>query len=154
LPPAGIAGRDARAVLESAFTWAYAEWLVAAKGVCPRCSAHIDHTLLVCDAHDESGVCEPCGRRKAVGFRSVCTNCDTTMGSVLSMHLAASPEVLVFLSTRGVDPLADSWDWGWDYEEEVVSTDPFEGRFTFTVQEDALTLTVNEDLEVVSAVTE
>lgn len=154
LPPAGIAGRDARAVLESAFTWSYAEWLVAAKGVCPRCSAHVDHTLLVCEAHAEGGVCGACGRRKAVGFRADCTNCNTTLGSVLSMHLAASPELLAFLTTHGVDPLAESWDWGWDYEEDVVSTEPFEGRFTFTVDGDEVTLTVDENLDVVEAVTD
>jgi hypothetical protein len=154
LPPAGIAGRDAQTVLESAFTWSYAEWLVAAKGVCPRCSARVDHTLLVCEEHADGEVCDACGRRKAVGFRSACKNCDTTLESVLSMHLAASPEVLAFLTTHGVDPLTDSWDWGWDYEEGVVSTDPFEGRFRFTVDGDELTLTVDEDLEVVSAVTE
>jgi len=36
-----------------------------------------------------------------------------------------------------------------DYEETVVSREPFEARFTFTVDGDAITLTVGDDLSVV-----
>jgi hypothetical protein len=33
-------------------------------------------------------------------------------------------------------------------EEDVISVDPFEARFTFTIDGDAITLTVDEDLTV------
>lgn len=35
------------------------------------------------------------------------------------------------------------------YDEEVVSTDPFGTRPTFTVDGDSLTVTINDDLSVV-----
>ncbi len=35
-----------------------------------------------------------------------------------------------------------------DYDETVVSTDPFEGRFRFSLDGESITLTVDDDLEV------
>jgi DNA-binding transcriptional ArsR family regulator len=154
LPPAGVADRTAGEVLAAAFTWAYAEWLVMANGVCPRCSARVEHRLQLCEDHDATGtICERCGRRHAVGFRADCTNCGFGLGSVVSMHLGASTELLAFVTARGLNPLSDPWDWGWEYEEEVLSTDPFEGRFTFTVDGDRIALTVDGDLQVVAVET-
>jgi DNA-binding transcriptional ArsR family regulator len=152
LPPAGVQGRRAEEILGTAVTWSYAEWLVAANDVCPRCAAPVDRSVTVCEPHDtDAPICRRCGRRQAVGFRVECENCNFERGSIVSMHLAASTELLAFLTARGVDPLADPWDWGWEYDEEVVSTDPFVGRFTFTVDGDSITLTVDDDLDVVDA---
>jgi hypothetical protein len=67
------------------------------------------------------------------------------------MHLMATTELLAFVTGHGYNPLTEEWVWGWEYEEEVLSTDPFEGRFTFTIDGDALTLTVDEELTVVEA---
>ena len=39
-----------------------------------------------------------------------------------------------------------------NYDEEVRSVDPFEARFTFTAGDEALTLTVDDDLSVVDAI--
>jgi DNA-binding transcriptional ArsR family regulator len=149
LPPAGVAGRDPDEVLDAAFTWAYGEWLVAGNGVCPRCSATVEHSIEVCEDHaTEVPICHQCGRRQAVNVRFKCTNCNFTLRSVLSMYLASTTELLAFTTARGIDPLSDPWDWGWEYEEEIISTDPFEGRFTFTVDEDRISVTVDNDLSV------
>jgi len=155
LPPAGVQGRNAAEVLATAFTWAYAELLVAANGVCPRCSAKVDHEVTVCESHDgNDGPCDRCGRRQAVSFRTACSNCPFEHGSVVSVHLAARTELLAFVTARGYNPLADPWNWGWEYEEEILSTDPFEGRFTFAVDGDRISLTVDEELAVISVETE
>jgi hypothetical protein len=152
LPPAGVQDRSAAELLGAALTWSYAEWLVAAKDVCPRCSATVDRSVTVCEGHDDGEpFCDRCGRRQAVAFRVECENCNFEQGSIVSMHLAASTELLAFLTARSVDPLVDPWNWGWEYEEEVVSTDPFEGRFTFTVDSDSITLTADDDLDVIGA---
>jgi ssDNA-binding Zn-finger/Zn-ribbon topoisomerase 1 len=152
LPPAGVQDRSPEEVLGAALTWSYAEWLVAANDVCPRCSARVDRSVSVCESHEDGEpICGRCGRRQAVSFRVACENCTYELGSILSLHLAASVELLAFTTAHGVNPLADPWDWGWAYDEEVVSTDPFAGRFTFTVDDDSLTLTVDETLAVVAA---
>jgi hypothetical protein len=35
-----------------------------------------------------------------------------------------------------------------EYDEEVLTTEPFEARFTFTIGDEALTVTVGEDMNV------
>jgi DNA-binding transcriptional ArsR family regulator len=150
LPPAGVQGRTASEVLDAAFTWAYAEWLVAARGVCPRCSAPVDHSLSVCENHDPGdSFCNRCGERHAARFRASCTNCVFRLGSIMSMYLAASTELLAFVANHGINPLSDPWDWGWEYDEEIRSTEPFEADFTFEIDGDSITLTVDENLTVV-----
>jgi hypothetical protein len=152
LPPAGVQGRSAAELLGAAFTWSYAEWLVAANDVCPRCSAPVDRSVTVCERHEAGEpICGRCGKRQAVSFHVECENCNFGMGSIVSMHLAASTELQAFLTARGVGLLSEPWNWGWEYGEEIVSTDPFEGRFTFTVDGDSITLTVDADLDVLEA---
>lgn len=150
LPPAGVTGRSADELLAAATTWGYGQWLLGAKGVCPRCAARVDHSITICEDHDEGeGFCTRCGDRYAVTFQADCTNCPLHLGSPISMYLGASPALLSFGLDHGMDPLTDPWDWGWEYDEEVLSTDPFRGRFSFIIDDDALTVTVDEDLEVV-----
>lgn len=38
-----------------------------------------------------------------------------------------------------------------DYEETVLGTEPFEARFTFTAESDAISLTVDDEFDVVDA---
>ncbi|MFW6449191.1 MAG: winged helix-turn-helix domain-containing protein [Halobacteriota archaeon] len=151
LPPAGTQGRDPSAILRAAFIWGYSEWLVAAHDVCPRCSAVVERTVYVCDDHEADGFCPACGRLDAVSFEAECSNCRFSLSSIASMHLAASSELLDFVTDHGVNPVCDPWDWGWEYEEELLSTDPLEARFAFTLDDETLTLTVDEHLDVVEA---
>lgn len=151
LPPAGTQGRDASEILRAAFIWGYAEWLVAAHDVCPRCSAVVDRTVFVCEDHESDGFCTTCGRQNAVSFETRCTNCRFSLSSIVSMHLAASSELLDFVTDHGVNPVCDPWDWGWEYDEDIVATDPLEARFSFTMDDETLTLTVNDELEIVNA---
>lgn len=65
------------------------------------------------------------------------------------MYLLADPSLLAFVTARGYNPFAEEGAWAWDYDEEIISTDPFEGRFTFAIDGDALVLTVNEDFSVI-----
>jgi hypothetical protein len=68
-------------------------------------------------------------------------------------HLLDETELLAFLASHGINPLApDNINQVLgtlvNYDEEIVSTDPFEADFTFVVGDDALTLTLDERLEV------
>lgn len=150
LPPAGVAGRSADELLAAATTWGYGQWLLAGKGVCPRCAARVEHSIDVCEGHDASeGFCTRCDGRHAVSFQAECTNCPLQLWSPISMYLGGTPELLSFGLDHGMDPFTDPWDWGWEYEEAVLSADPFRGRFTFTLEEDSLTVTVDEDLDII-----
>jgi hypothetical protein len=66
----------------------------------------------------------------------------------------AKTELLSFLTDHGGNPLIpDTFDVGpgavANYEEDVRSLDPFEAAFTFTIDGDSITLTIDEDVSVV-----
>jgi len=160
LPPAGVQGRDAEAVLGAAMTWGHLELMSAAGGVCPRCSAPLDRELRACDDHDASdGLCPACGNRHAVVVDLTCTNCIYDESGSAIIGLTGVTPLLAFLTARGYDPITP--DPGThatvsralnDYEETVLSTDPLRVRFVVTVDGDELALTVDADLDVVEAV--
>lgn len=159
LPPAGVYGRTPTDVLEAAWTWKHLDVLSDSTGVCSGCSASIDHAVTVCENHDVTeGSCEQCGRRYAVRFDISCPNCHYDINGIAPTCLLATTELLEFLTSHGINPVAPgSMDRVIkaiaQYDEEVISTDPFEARFTFTVDSDAIVLTVDDDLAVVDATT-
>lgn len=151
LPPAGVQGRTAEEVMRAAATWGHLYSIALACGVCPRCSATVTQSVRVCEDH-ESGdeKCDRCGSRFAVLIDSQCTNCTYDARSSGVMLALPVPEMLAFVGEHGLNTTSRGIEWGWEFEEDVVSTDPFEARLTFTIDDDSITLTVNDDLEVVS----
>ncbi|MFB6140729.1 MAG: winged helix-turn-helix domain-containing protein [Halosimplex sp.] len=159
LPPVGVAERGPADVVRSAWVWGHLELLSAAAGVCPRCSAALDRDVRICEDHDGGDdLCGTCGRRHAVAFDLRCTNCIYEESGGAAVGFADSDALLEFLFERGLNPFAPTTETlpaisraynG--FEEDVVSTDPFEVRFTVAIDGDALTLTVGDDLSVVDA---
>ncbi|WP_136601700.1 winged helix-turn-helix domain-containing protein [Salinigranum halophilum] len=156
LPPAGVHGRTAAEVYEAAWTWANLEFLSEASGVCSRCSAALDQSVTVCEDHAATDVCAACGNRHAVQFHADCPNCINDLHGPFVLKLVANTALLAFLTERGLDPVAPARASiaavdrvHMAYEEEVRSTDPFEARFTFSAGDDTLSLTVDDDLQVV-----
>ncbi|MFB6173369.1 MAG: ArsR/SmtB family transcription factor [Halobacteriales archaeon] len=154
IPPAGVEGRDPEELYRAAWTWANLEIMSMAAGVCPRCSATVEYSVDVCGNHDPGGtVCGECDRRKAVGLHVDCTNCIFDVGGTINIGLVANTDLLAFLTEHGLNPVAPEAVAAVNrvhdaFEEEVVSEEPFEARFTFGLEGDTLTLTVDEDLEV------
>lgn len=155
LPPAGIQGRTATETLEAAWAWSQFKFIARGNGMCPRCSAPVERSVTVCENHDDSdGACDRCGRNSAVYLHVRCTNCINDMQGIITGILLGNTDLQAFLTAHGINLVApDSIDYAFktigDFEEEVVTTDPFEARFTFTVDDDAITLTIGEDLSVV-----
>lgn len=154
LPPAGVEGRAAADLHRAAYIWGGLATMAAVSGVCPRCSAAIDESIDICEDHKViDGVCESCERRYAVHAEFECTNCIYERSGAFGVALLTNTELVAFLTTHGINPVMPSSQSAigvvTDYDEEVVSIDPFEARFTFTIDGDALTLTVDDDLSVV-----
>lgn len=157
-PPAGIRNRSPHEVLEAALTWFLFDIERITAGLCPRCSAEIEVGLLVCDDHDYGeGMCGQCGRRYAMMTQSQCTNCIYEMVFVSGLSLMATPELRAFLIDHGLDPVAPRFERFFGhigaYEEDIRSVAPPEAEFTFTVDGDAITLSVDENLDVVDVAT-
>jgi hypothetical protein len=154
LPPSGVRDRTPAEMTDTAITWANLEFAAAASGICPRCAAPFEQSPEVCEPHDvEDGLCEDCGRRYAVQIRNRCTNCTFGYGGTLLAILLDEPVFLEHLLEHGVNPISPSPErflaLDMTYEETVHAVDPFEARFSVAVDDDALAVTVDEDLDVV-----
>jgi hypothetical protein len=155
LPPAGVQGRGPTEMINAAQVWSNLDLLGDSAGVCSRCSGAVERSVTVCEDHDPSdNVCDHCGRRHAVLFEVECTSCPNSKSGLAIVCLLAETELLSFITDHGGNPLMpETYDVGpgalANYTENVLSVDPFKAEFTFTINEDALTLTIDEDVSVV-----
>lgn len=152
LPPSGVENRTAAEMRRVAEIWTATSMQAIARGVCPRCSGIIDHSIHVCEAHDESeGACEQCGRRFGAMASAGCANCVFDMKAPVAGHLSVYPEVMALMIEHGIDPVAPEGIFPYAaVDETILSTDPFEACYAYTVDDDALTLTVDGDLSVIN----
>jgi len=116
--------------------------------------AAVEWSVSVCDAHDAAeSSCAQCGSRYAVDVAYRCPTCGADHGGMFANHLLTEPVLVAVLLDHDVDPLSPPprrfSASVWVYDEAVRSEDPFEAAFTFTIDGDALTLTVDDLLEVV-----
>ncbi|HKJ58220.1 MAG TPA: helix-turn-helix domain-containing protein [Halobacteriales archaeon] len=152
LPPAGLRGRTATEILEAAEIWSTSYGQALSRGVCPLCSAVVEQTVEACEDHDAAGGrCAACDQRFGVTIHRDCTNCLVDMVSPFAQHLLSATELIAFMSEHGIDPVAPNAFHFAKLEETIRSADPFEARFTFSADGDALTLTVGEDHSVAEA---
>jgi len=155
LPPAGVRERTPTEMLDAAGVWDNLDLLGDSAGVCSRCSGTVDHSVTVCEDHDGSeGVCDHCERRYAVLFEVECAACPNSKSGIAVVCLLAETELLSFLTDHGGNPLVpDTYDVApgalANYGEDVRSVEPFEAAFTFTIGDDSITLTIDEDVSVV-----
>lgn len=150
LPPAGVYGRSPTEVLESAEIWTLGQIQQLTRGVCPRCSAAVERSVRVCDAHAPSdGVCDRCDHRFGVTGTVTCTNCIVEADSPFVMFALGNTDLMAFMIEHGIDPIAPRAFHKRAGEEEILSTDPLEAKFTFTADDESLTLTVKEGPTVV-----
>jgi hypothetical protein len=153
LPPAGIKGRTPAEVYLAALTWRSRDILAWANGICPHCSAPLENGVRICDDHDATdGLCDKCDRRYGVEFHTQCTNCIFEMNAMFMAFLLANTNLRAFLLYHGFDPFSPSPEQYaalYPYDEEVLRNEPFKARFTFTIDDDYIILTVDENLDVV-----
>lgn len=155
LPPAGVAGREPEELISVGWTWNALEWMVGGNGICPRCSAKIDTSIQVCEDHHVDGsLCERCDTRHAVQYASSCSNCLYAGEGAAVFDLLNNTDFLEFLTSHNLNPITGTsgvYKAMIEYEEDVLSLEPFEARFTWTIDSETLTLTVTDELEVVNA---
>jgi hypothetical protein len=157
LPPAGVQGRTPTEIKDAAGVWSNLELLGTSAGVCSRCSGRIEQSVTVCEDHDASeGVCDHCDRRYAVLFEVECAACYYNASGIAIICLLAETELWSFLTDYGMNPLVPETrkrapGMLANYEEDIRSLDPLRVDLTFTIDDDALTLTIDEDVSVVDA---
>lgn len=153
LPPAGLDGRTPREILDTSLQLTHLEILALANGFCPRCSSRVEQTLIPCTVHDSaSGVCDACNLRHALPMYYDCTNCTKVEERVPSgMHITASPEFQAYASMEGISVPGRSWpdaSFFLNYDEAVLSTDPFRAQLMYAGGENPISLTVDKNLDI------
>jgi DNA-binding transcriptional ArsR family regulator len=155
LPPAGVETRTPEQAYRAGMAWEMLEYLAISNGICPRCSSAIDRAVQVCESHDETeGLCGTCGNRKAINMQVACRNCIYRNRGTFVDALYNDPEVMAFFTANGISLFSPYQLFsvsGW-YDEEILSTDPFEARFTFTMGDETLTVTVDDTFSIVESV--
>lgn len=156
LPPAGLRERTPAEMFQASTTWGILELLAVSNGLCPRCSAPLTESVDVCEAHDpRDGLCPKCCHEHAVQVRYDCSNCLYTQRGAFVLALMAHIELLGFMIAHDLNPVAPSAPAAHDaalmsYQEDVRSVDPFEARFTFTIEDDSLVVIVDDTFGVVA----
>jgi len=160
LPPAGVRGRAPTEMLQAAQAWKHLDVMADSAGFCSRCSGIIEHSVTVCENHQGTEeICDHCQRRYAVLFEVECSTCHYNKRGIAPACLLAKTELLSFLTGHGGNPLMpDTFDVEpgaiANYEEEVLSLDPFKADFTFTIDDNSITLTIDGDVSVVDVTRE
>lgn len=151
LPPAGLRNRTPEEAFRVAMVLSRLDMLAYANGICPRCSARVEYTLDVCHAHeDDTDLCETCDRVWGVMVDTDCSNCIFGIRTSIGNILGGKEETLRFWlehEWNPVDPSVDT-DSTWALDEEILSIDPFAGRFTWYLKGDSLVLEVDSDLQI------
>lgn len=154
LPPAGIRLRSPEGIARAALSRLLLEMETVVADVCPRCSAPIEKSLVVCEDHDGAGVCDQCDRRYALAVDIACMNClFQRRETILGLYLLAVSPIRMFLTDHGFDHVAPSFELLFGilapYEENIDRMDPLRAEITFSIDDDAIALTVDEELNIV-----
>lgn len=150
LPPAGIQDRPVEELFRVSEIWTATSMQAIARGVCPRCSGRIEHTVDVCEDHDAGeGPCESCGFRFGASYSGACSNCVFGVTTSIAGIVGVQPESMAFVADHGVDPVAPDGVVPYGAVEETIhSHDPFVAAYTITLEDEHLSVTVDEELAI------
>lgn len=147
LPAAGVIDRTPTEVFIAALSWGHLRLIANAAGFCPACSSSLERRWTVCETHETTDeVCEVCGQRFAVRIHLDCPNCIHRVEGLFVNGIMANTEVQAFLMSHGINllqPSSNPW-WEFDFDEEVVSTEPLQARFTLSVGDDELVIVLDD----------
>lgn len=149
IPPAGVYGRTPTEILEAAGIWTVADIQSIARDVCPRCAATLDRSVDVCPDHTSGDeFCERCNHQFGVAVDVTCSNCIFGTRSPYPAQALGTVELVAFMTEHGIDPFASNGFHLSSCEEEIVSADPLEARYTFRTDGEELILEIGADLSV------
>lgn len=144
-PPGGLEGRDREAVMD-AFNQRVRHLLcLSADGVCPACNGRMQTAIAHADAEDDTDV--------AVTHR--CRRCENTTKTTVGIALLDDAEVVSFYRDHGIDLNAvPFWTLEWcvsDRHTEIVDDDPWRLAVEIPLDDERLSVVLDESLSVVEA---
>lgn len=149
--PAGVRDRDPEDLLNAAEVAAARRIESMFRGVCDSCSGPVDAGLDVCGDHDESGICERCGRRDRVLAVFRCTTCKAVRAAPPARLCAFHPSVIAFGHRHDAEvgcPGASGRE-KLTYDQTMASVDPPTVDITIRADGDELRATFDESASIV-----
>ncbi|WP_458204900.1 winged helix-turn-helix domain-containing protein [Haladaptatus sp. NG-SE-30] len=156
-PPSGLRGRTPNEINGADRIWGAHRRASVMDGVCPECAGDMPVTSVeICDDHqpnwDEYQFCEGCGSIFWMLVSHVCEGCKYRWRMPTLFYPTRQPAVIAFYYEHGIEfDLAayEQRDLLLDFQEELLSEDPFRIRISILLEDEALRLTYDERMEVV-----
>lgn len=155
-PAAGLTDRTADEALTTAFYRCMLDITYLMRDVCRECAGAISASVSVCDAHrlQERGPCSSCGTRFPVWAELRCDTCGFAKRLPVEPFLMGLTPVIGFLDAQGIDVLAPAFEEIVDLlrtrVDTTVEAEPFRVSTTFEGDATSLTVTVDDELNVVA----
>lgn len=158
LPPAGLLERTTDEIYYLNRVWMNHREGSAKDGVCPECAGPMPvDSIRICEDHDpdptHDEVCGECGSIFWGMVFHICSVCKFFLQIPTLFYPPTHPAVIAFYYDHGVEfDLASHEDHRYmlDYQEELVSEDPFRIRTTIPLDGDEIAVEFDEQMQVVS----
>lgn len=153
IPPAGLQDRTPDEIAEAGMRWFDAVVGPLLDAICPKCATLPSMKVDACTDHEPiDGLCENCEGRWAVSVSYECRHCSFWSTIPAYYHLWSDPQVIGWFQNRGIEFTGPSWEsmtYTIGGDDEVVSTNPLMVEVTVPVDEESVTVTLNEEMNVV-----
>jgi DNA-binding HxlR family transcriptional regulator/DNA-directed RNA polymerase subunit RPC12/RpoP len=149
VPPGILQGYRPHEVPGVLDRWVKRSLYTAKLGFCEYCGGHMDPSLVRTEDIDSDGADEH-GTEAMVHYE--CDRCDFRFNGVLGFALLAHPAVISFHREHGIDVHEEPfWTFDWlDLDGATVTNgDPLRAETSITLDDETLTLVVDESLDVV-----
>lgn len=159
-PPAGLVDRTPQEFYTHGRTWTRHRMHSMLEKVCPDCSGAVTTTVHVCEDHDDSeGICEHCGTSWRATAIHVCDVFKFAWIMPAFVSIITEQSVKTFYYERGLDIDAtydsgDSNDFFNTIEDITVTKNPLEIVTTVELDGDQLTVTLDDEANVVDVTEE
>lgn len=157
LPPAGLLDRTPDEIYYLNRVWMTHREAAVKDEVCPECSGPMPvEDIRICEDHDPDptyeNVCDGCGSIFYGMVFHTCSICKFSLQIPTLFYPPTHPAVIAFYYDHGIEfDLAahEDHEHMLEYEEELRSTDPFRFQTTIPLDGDAISVTYDEQMNVV-----
>ena len=157
-PPSGLSDRTPNEIGHADWIWGAHRRASVIDGVCPECAGAMPITsTYVCEDHqpdwENYQFCEHCDSIFWLLVTHVCEQCEYRWSMPLANYLTREPAVVAFYYDHGIEfdfSTPEQFGLLLDVEKQLLSEDPLRVRMTIHQDDESLTLTYDDQLQVVS----
>ncbi len=157
-PPSGLRDRTPTEIGDADWLWRTHRRASVIDGVCPECAGNMAITSIhICDDHqpdwEEYQFCENCKSIFRMLVSHLCEQCKYRWSMPISNYLTGEPAVTAFYYEHEIEfdySTPDQFSLLLDVEKELLSEDPLRIRLTIPLEGEELSLTFDDQMDVIS----